>query len=143
MFRQNVSVVAIIAVSLLICGQLSAQTEKSKKRNLVMIATAYATYGKQRAGTITREGTAAADPAVLPLGTRVRVHGNRGYIGELVITDTGRRVKGRRLDVYFNSRAQAKRFGRQRVTIEVLEWGSGPASARQEVTEGIKPPRLP
>lgn len=131
---------AALAILCAVCGDSTAQTTTERPRTLTVIATGYAIRGVQRAGTQTREGTAAADPEVLPLGTRVRVRGKRGYIGELVITDTGSKVKGRAIDIFFDTRAEAKRFGRQRVQVEVLEWGNGPASARQEVREGITPP---
>ncbi len=105
--------------------------------------TAYSVEGRQAAKTVAREGTAAADPNLLPLGTRVRVSGPEGPIGEFVITDTGEKIDGRRIDIYFRTDADAKKFGRKRVRVEVLEWGHGPEDAREEVQEGLSRPRRP
>jgi len=132
---------AVLAMLTLHSAGVEAQTSRGRARTLTMIATGYAAHGQQTAGTIAREGTAAADPNVLPLGTRVRVRGKRRYIGELVITDTGSKMRGRKIDVFFNTRAEATRFGRQTVTVEVLQWGTGAASARRELHEGVTPPR--
>lgn len=114
------------------------------KRNHVlhMSATAYSIHGKQASGTITREGTAAADPNVLPLGSRVHIHTSGGrFIGEFVITDTGHRIKGHEIDIFLKSRASARRFGRKRVRVRVLKWGNGAAHARNEVKAGLQTPR--
>lgn len=106
-----------------------------------MEATGYAIKGKQAAGTHSHEGTAAADPDILPLGTKVRVRGRHGLIGEFVITDTGAHVQGREIDIYFSTRAKARKFGRRRVMVRVLEWGKGPEQAREQASEPLVPPR--
>ncbi|HWR52750.1 MAG TPA: 3D domain-containing protein [Bryobacteraceae bacterium] len=109
---------------------------------LHMSATAYSIHGKQASGTMAREGTAAADPKVLPLGSRVHVHTSRGrFIGEFVITDTGRRMKGHEIDIFLKSNASARRFGRKRVRVRVRKWGNGPAHARNEVKAGLQTPQ--
>jgi 3D (Asp-Asp-Asp) domain-containing protein len=83
-------------------------------------ATAYSIEGRTRAGTRSREGVVAADPRVLPLGTRIRLHDAGPYSGEYVVEDTGRTVKGREVDVYVANDGEARRFGRRRVQVEVL-----------------------
>jgi 3D (Asp-Asp-Asp) domain-containing protein len=83
-------------------------------------ATAYSIEGKTASGTRSREGTCAADPNVLPLGSRIRVHRAGPYSGEYVVSDTGRHVKGHRIDIYLADDAAAKRFGRKTVQVEVL-----------------------
>jgi 3D (Asp-Asp-Asp) domain-containing protein len=92
-------------------------------------ATAYSIEGRTRSGTPTREGVVAADPSVLPLGSRIRVHDAGEYDGEYVVRDTGAAVKGREIDIYLRNDAEAKRFGRRTVKVEVLERGE-PRSAR-------------
>jgi hypothetical protein len=57
-----------------------------------------------------------------------------------VITDTGSAIKGNRLDIYFNDPAQAKKFGRRKVHVEILATGKGPESAKKQVQEGLTPP---
>ena len=69
----------------------------------------------------TRPGIVAADPAVLPFGSRIRVHGARKYSGVYTVSDTGPAVKGREIDIFIPDGAEAKRFGRRRVQVEILE----------------------
>lgn len=83
-------------------------------------ATAYSIEGKTASGAQTREGVCAADPDVLPLGSRIRVHEAGAYSGEYLVSDTGRTIKGREIDIYLASDAEAKRFGRKQVRVEIL-----------------------
>jgi 3D (Asp-Asp-Asp) domain-containing protein len=84
-------------------------------------ATAYSIEGKTATGTRTHEGIVAADPALLPLGTRIRVSDAGKYSGDYVVHDTGRTIKGREIDIYLANDAEAKRFGRKSVTVEILK----------------------
>ena len=84
-------------------------------------ATAYTIEGKTASGAQTREGTVAADPDVLPLGAKIRIHNAGQYSGEYVVKDTGRTIKGREIDIYLANDAEAKRFGRKRIKVEILE----------------------
>jgi 3D (Asp-Asp-Asp) domain-containing protein len=83
-------------------------------------ATAYSIEGKTASGKQTREGICAADPNVLPLGSRVRVHDAGQYSGECEIADTGRAIKGREIDIYLASDSEAKQFGKKKVRVEKL-----------------------
>jgi 3D (Asp-Asp-Asp) domain-containing protein len=96
---------------------------KQRRRPLSVMATAHSVEGETAAGTRSRPGTAAADPRVIPLGSRIRVQGAGKYSGEYSVEDTGRAIKGREIDLYMKSDAEAKRFGRQPVTVTVLESG--------------------
>jgi 3D (Asp-Asp-Asp) domain-containing protein len=84
-------------------------------------ATAYSTTGTTASGKQTRPGTVAADPSVLPLGSRISIRGAGAYSGEYTVTDTGPGVKGRRIDIFLADGAAAKRFGRRQVQVERLE----------------------
>lgn len=86
----------------------------------VFEATAYSIEGKTASGAQTREGICAADPDVLPLGSRIRVHEAGDYSGEYLVSDTGRTIKGREIDIYVADDGAAKRFGRKTVRVEVL-----------------------
>ena len=86
-------------------------------------ATAHSVEGETASGTLARPGTVAADPRVLPLGSRIRVSGAGGYSGVYTVTDTGRSIKGREIDLYMPSNAEAKKFGRQTVKVTVLQYG--------------------
>jgi 3D (Asp-Asp-Asp) domain-containing protein len=88
-------------------------------------ATAYSQEGTTASGAAARVGIVAADPKVLPLGTRIRVSGTGGYDGEYVVKDTGRTVKGREIDLYLANDREAQRFGRKTVRVDILEHGSG------------------
>ena len=83
-------------------------------------ATAYSIEGKTASGGKAREGICAADPNVLPLGSRIRVHEAGAYDGEYLVSDTGRTIKGHEIDIYLADDAEAKRFGRKKVRVEVL-----------------------
>jgi 3D (Asp-Asp-Asp) domain-containing protein len=97
---------------------------------MAFAATAYSIEGKTADGTHARQGIVAADPKVLPLGTRIRVQGAGQYDGEYVVRDTGREVKGREIDVYLASDRDAKVFGRKNVQVEIVAWGDGRRGAR-------------
>ena len=64
-----------------------------------------------KAGTTPVAGfTAAADPAVLPLGSIVQIEG----LGERMVHDVGGKVRGKHLDVYVDDCAAARAWGRRR-----------------------------
>ena len=86
-------------------------------------ATAYTIPGKTASGARTRRGICAADPAVLPFGSRIRVEGAGRHSGVYVVKDSGRKIDGREIDLYIADDAAAKRFGKRPVVVEVL----GPA----------------
>ena len=98
----------------------SAQTARNKRvRPMTMTATAYCLRGATADGGEARHGTVAADPRVLPLGSRIRIRG-REIDGEYVVADRGPGVKGRRIDIFIPQCEQARRFGRQRVTVTIV-----------------------
>lgn len=68
-------------------------------------------------GTTAKPGTIAADPAVFPFGTRIRVPGH----GVGTVEDIGGAIKGKHIDLWFPSHAAARRWGRQELTVEVLK----------------------
>jgi len=90
-------------------------------------ATAYCSGTVTRAGVPPRQGVAAADPALLPLGSIVEVDaGDAMMSGLYSVLDTGPNVKGRRIDLYTKHCADAVRFGRRRVQLSVLRHGWNP-----------------
>jgi len=68
-------------------------------------------------GARAKRGVIAVDPRVIPLGTRVYVPG----YGYAVARDTGGAIKGRRIDVCYDTVAECIQWGRRRVTIIVLD----------------------
>jgi len=89
-------------------------------------ATAYTISGKTASGARTRRGMCAADLSVLPLGSRIRVEDAGRYSGVYVVKDSGHKIDGREIDLYIANDAEAKRFGKRPVTVEVL----GPGDRR-------------
>ena len=109
---------------LLVFPILTLEAAKSKRpKSFEAMATAHSVEGETASGTKSRPGVAAADPSVLPLGSRIRVQGAGQYSGVYTVEDTGRAIKGREIDLYMTSAAEAKKFGRQRVRVTVLESG--------------------
>ena len=62
------------------------------------------------------EITVAADPKVLPLGSRIEIE---GLVGERHVHDTGGDIKGHRLDLYFKTCKEAKDWGRRHRRVRV------------------------
>ncbi len=85
-------------------------------------ATAYSLRGRTSSGRTASRGLIAADPSVLPLGTRVRLEAG-SFSGEYVVGDTGESVRGRRIDIWTPSAKEALRFGRRVVKLTVLSFG--------------------
>lgn len=90
-------------------------------------ATAYTSYdaGCDRitaTGTYVHAGTVAVDPKVIPYGTRMFIVTNDGrYIyGVSTAEDCGGGVKGKHVDLYFETKAEAYAFGVRSCTIYFL-----------------------
>lgn len=82
-------------------------------------ATAYCLKGRTATGGSVRRGIVAADRRVLPLGTRIQVSAG-SYSGIYTVADTGGAVKGRVLDIWMPSCAEANRFGRRNVLVSIV-----------------------
>ena len=82
-------------------------------------ATAYCLKGRTAMGHGVRRGIIAADPRVLRLGSRINL-GAGAYSGEYLVSDTGGAVKGKKIDIWMPSCAEARRFGRRTVSISAL-----------------------
>ncbi len=100
-----------------------ASTEPDRySRTLTMTASAYTSQDDGN-GSVTyrghelRRGLAAVDPRVIPLGTRLFI---KGY-GFAVADDVGGAIRGNRIDLAFENRAEAIQFGVQKVTVYILD----------------------
>lgn len=82
-------------------------------------ATAYSLRGRTASGQYVSRGLIAADPRVLPLGTRVRLDAGP-WSGEYLVADTGGVIKGRKIDIWTPSTREALQFGRRNVKLTVL-----------------------
>jgi len=83
-------------------------------------------YGITASGTRVTEGrTIAVDPNVIPLGWWVYIEG----IGFRRAEDKGSAVKGKMIDIYYDSEAKAERFGKKKgYTVYVIGPNKPPAS---------------
>ncbi len=84
-------------------------------RTMVVDAVAYHLPGTTASGLPVGIGVIAVDPTVIPLGTRVFVPG----YGPAVAADTGSAIKGRIIDLWMPTTAQAIAWGRRTVTITI------------------------
>ena len=118
---------AIVATTLLGCALVEAPHADVRRRHLLKVeATAYCTEGETASGEQTRRGIVAADPRVLPLGSRIRVDGlGRRHSRTYDVEDTGRLVKGREIDIFMADCDAAKEFGRKPARVRVLRFGDG------------------
>ena len=93
-------------------------------------ATAYCKGETTASGVGVRTGIAAADPAILPVGSVVRLETpNPKYSGVWTVMDTGPAVRGRTVDLYLWSCKDALQFGRRKVRLTVLRLGWSPENS--------------
>jgi len=95
---------------------------------LKFTATAYCRGTTTASGVNVRNGIAAADPDLLPVGSVIQVDrlGER-YNGIYTIMDTGPAVQGRHIDIYMWSCDEARyEFGRRSAGLTVLRLGWNP-----------------
>ncbi len=108
-------------------GTMSANMIEGKryKKKIVMNATAYSARkgAKTASGTLARVGAVAVDPRVIPMGTKLYIESTDGFptYGFAVAEDRGRSIKGNKIDLYYNTRKEAMRFGRRNVTVYILD----------------------
>jgi 3D (Asp-Asp-Asp) domain-containing protein len=98
------------------------------------MATAYSLRGRTASGQYVARGLIAADPRVLPLGTRVRLEAGP-MSGEYLVADTGGAVRGRHVDIWIPSTRDAMRFGRRAVKLTILSYGPRKIRAKKAGAE--------
>ena len=101
-------------------------------------ATAYAQHGTTASGEYAHRHVVAADPAILPIGTRLKIGHAGPYSGEYVVADTGSKIEGRKLDIYLPSASACRKFGVKRVNVTVIELGNGTRQAAKQADEAVK-----
>lgn len=115
---------------------LSSRGKVAYKKAITMVATAYdlsyestgknpgdKNYGITASGTKARPGVVAVDTRVIPLGTKLYIESLDGWpdYGFAVAEDTGGAIKGNKIDLFMENRADALRFGRRKVKVYILE----------------------
>ena len=97
-------------------------THARRGRAQSFTVTAYCTGRETATGTRPTNGIIAADPAVLPMGSTIRIDGlDKPYNGVYRVMDTGSTVKGRQIDLYVRDCREAIKFGRRKAMVSLLE----------------------
>lgn len=102
------------------------------KASYKMKATAYdpspsANGGSSRTATggVPKYGVVAVDPKVIPLGSRLYIEsadGGKSWVyGYAIAGDTGGAIKGNRIDLCYNTKSEAYKFGVKQANVYVLE----------------------
>ncbi|MEZ5287909.1 MAG: 3D domain-containing protein [Vicinamibacterales bacterium] len=115
-----------------------AQSLPQAGAQFAFTATAYCKGETTASGVNVRTGVAAADSALLPVGTVVRVDvPNSRYAGIWTIMDTGPAVQGRIIDLYMWSCKEALTFGRRPVRLTVLRLGWNPQMSAPSLVDRL------
>lgn len=69
----------------------------------------------------TSKRTIAVDTSIIPLGSEVEIEGLGTYMAE----DTGSAIKGKLIDLYFDTHEEALKFGRQKVNLRIISSNGG------------------
>lgn len=118
--------ILLVAVSLLSAHTVPAADHKHKQpmnrhERGKFVAFAYTSSKKTAEGKPPVPGfTIAADPRILPIGSRVRISGAGPWSGEYRVGDVGGKIKGRKVDIYMKSDEEAVRFGRKEIEVVLL-----------------------
>jgi 3D (Asp-Asp-Asp) domain-containing protein len=151
------SVTAIDSISVeRIMGEAAKGVERPEPgtaaaSHLRFTATAYCKGTTTASGVNVRTGIAAADPALLPVGSVIQVSKlDEKYNGIYTILDTGPAVQGRHIDIYIWSCNEALALGRREVNVNLLRLGWNPQAStptlvdrlfkRREAERGLPPP---
>lgn len=124
--KEAVEEVVLVGTKVKSSFKKTSSTPTSYKKVIAMKASAY-TYGEDggnytATGVKCRYGIVAVDPDVIPLGTKLYIESADGkYIyGEAVAGDTGGSIKGNKIDLFVNSKAECSRFGRRNVNVYII-----------------------
>jgi 3D (Asp-Asp-Asp) domain-containing protein len=102
-------------------------------------ATAYCRGTTTASGVNVRNGIAAADPDLLPVGSVIEVDrlGDR-YNGIYTVMDTGPAVQGRHIDIYMWNCDEARyEFGRRSAGLTVLRLGWNPRASTPSLVDRL------
>lgn len=103
--------------------------------------TMYCLSGTTRRGRYVRPGIVAADPRFFPLARYIELYVGERYLGRFLVDDTGKRIRGARIDVWSASCSEARRFGLQRGTAVLVRRDSPKAMVRQAGQAATAPAR--
>jgi 3D (Asp-Asp-Asp) domain-containing protein len=107
--------VAAVACGVAGAGAMPAASAEAPFYKLRVDAVAYSLPGKTASGLPVGKGVVAVDPNLIPLRTRLFVPG----YGKAIAADVGTAIKGRIVDLWFPTTADAREWGRRTVVITV------------------------
>jgi 3D (Asp-Asp-Asp) domain-containing protein len=129
-YRESVRITEVLSEAIkaaeeaaLSAAQVKAENsaiENEKMENFK--ATAYSIKGITKSGVPVAPGQVAADPRIIPLGSMIYVESPL-MSGIYQVTDTGRLIKGKIIDIFIPSYRRSIEFGRRDVKVKVLRYG--------------------
>jgi len=108
------------------------------RARLRFTATFYCKGRTTASGVNVRNGIAAADPDLLPIGSVIRIDelGDK-YDGIYTVMDTGPKVQGRHVDVYLWSCNEALQMGRRPMKLTVVRLGWNPTHSKPTLVDRL------
>ncbi len=101
-------------------------------------ATFYCKGTTTASGADVKNGMAAADPDLLPIGSVIRIDSlGEKYDGIYTVMDTGPKVQGRHVDVYLWSCNEALQMGRRKMQLTVLRLGWNPRNSAPHTVDRL------
>jgi 3D (Asp-Asp-Asp) domain-containing protein len=101
-------------------------------------ATFYCKGTTTASGVNVRNGIAAADPDLLPIGSVIRIDDlGEKYDGIYTVMDTGPKVQGRHVDVYLWSCHEALKMGRRPMKLTVVRLGWNPTHSKPRLVDRL------
>jgi 3D (Asp-Asp-Asp) domain-containing protein len=115
-----------------------AVTRPETGSKLRFTATFYCKGTMTASGLNVRNGIAAGDPKLLPIGSVIRIDslGDK-YNGIYTVMDTGPKVQGRHVDVYLWSCNEALQMGRRKMELTVLRLGWDPQHSTPRLVDRL------
>jgi 3D (Asp-Asp-Asp) domain-containing protein len=134
----NYSCIFLISVAFVALTHPAGGQSNPARIDGKFVATAYSVTGITASGEYTHRHVVAADPEVLPIGSRIKIRRAGRYSGEYVVADTGAKIVGRKLDIYLPSTPECVKFGKKAVRVKVIEIGNGTRAAAKEADQAVK-----
>ena len=117
---------------------VGALNGEQKTANGKYLATAYNQRGLTASGVPAQSHVVAADPDILPIGTRIKIRHAGRYSGEYVVADTGEKIEGRHVDIFIPNQAACRKFGKKTVRIQVVQLGAGTREDTKQAQHAVK-----
>ncbi len=134
-FLLTLSGLAVMSAALVLLPMTAVADDKIDG---IFMATAYSEPGTTASGQHTHRHVIAADPSILPIGSRIKIRHAGPYSGEYVVADTGQKIEGRKLDIYVASARACRKFGSRPVRVRVIQLGDGTHAAAKEADHAVK-----